>query len=172
MSNCKLPGSCHRAKNCAIHPNVCRDAELCAYDNGTGAEGGYTAGPMIEPCQTPEDRQKYLGEPVQMMPKDSQERKNTPLCTGALDYFPLALAAIARLSKFGNDKHNPGQPLHWSRGKSADHPDCIARHLVDRGVIDPETGESHTVEVAWRALALLQEEEEKRLGLPPSRGSR
>lgn len=108
----------------------------------------------------------------QMMPSDHQERKNTPIATGVLDYFPLALAAIARLSKFGNDKHNPGQPLHWSREKSADHADCIVRHLIDRGVIDSESGLSHTVEVAWRALALLQIEEEIRLGLPMSRGSK
>lgn len=93
-----------------------------------------------------------------MLPTDSKERKATPLCTGVLDYFPDALAAVARLSKFGNDKHNPGQPMHWSRGKSSDHADCIVRHLVDRGKVDAESGMSHTVEVAWRALALLQEE--------------
>ena len=93
-----------------------------------------------------------------MLPVDSKERKRTPLCRGVLDYFPDALAAVSRLSQFGNDKHNPGQPLHWSRGKSSDHADCIVRHLIDRGKIDPESGMSHTVEVAWRALALLQEE--------------
>lgn len=107
----------------------------------------------------------------QTMPLGSQDRKNVPIVTGVLDYFPAALAAVARLSKFGNDKHNPGQPLHWSRGKSADHADCIGRHLVDRGIIDPETNMSHTVEVAWRALALLQLEEEQN-GAPISRGSR
>jgi dATP/dGTP diphosphohydrolase len=107
----------------------------------------------------------------QAMPLDSKERKNVPLVTGVLDYFPAALAAVAKLSKFGNDKHNPGEPLHWARGKSNDHADCIARHLVDRGVIDPETGMSHTVEVAWRALALLQLEEEAR-GAPMARGAR
>lgn len=110
--------------------------------------------------------------PVQMLPVDSQERKNTPICTGVLDYFPLALAAVARLSKMGNDKHNPGQPLHWSRNKSSDHADCIAKHLVDRGIVDPDTNLSHSVALAWRALALLEVEEEQRLGLPPSRGSR
>jgi hypothetical protein len=113
-----------------------------------------------------------LSSVAQMMPETSEERKNTPIVTGVLDYFPLALAAVARLSKFGNDKHNLGQPLHWSRDKSSDHADCIGRHLADRGVIDPETQMSHTVEVVWRALALLEVEEEKRLGLPYSRGSR
>jgi len=106
----------------------------------------------------------------QVMPLDSAERKNTPITTGVLDYFPAALAAVAKLSKLGNDKHNPNEPLHWSRGKSADHADCIARHLIDRGVIDPETGMSHSVEVAWRALAMLQLEEEER-GAPKARGA-
>jgi len=109
--------------------------------------------------------------PKQAMPVDSKDRKNVPLVTGVLDYFPAALAAVARLSKFGNDKHNPGEPLHWARDKSADHADCIGRHLVDRGVIDPETGMSHSVEVAWRALAMLQLEEEER-GAPMARGAR
>jgi len=117
----------------------------------------------------------YLEKPVvreQTMPTDSKDRKNVPITSGVLDYFPAALAAVARLSKFGNDKHNPGQPLHWSRDKSADHADCIARHLIDRGIIDPETKMSHTVEVAWRALALLQLEEEEKNGAPKARGAR
>ena len=36
-----------------------------------------------------------------------------------------ALAEVARVSKAGNDQHNPGQPLHWARDKSADHADCV-----------------------------------------------
>lgn len=85
-------------------------------------------------------------------------RKDFPLFSGCIDYFPDALLLVARLSKIGNDKHNPGQPLHWSKDKSPDHADCLARHLLDHGEIDPDTGLSHTVSVAWRALALLQTE--------------
>src|SRR5689334_5921158 len=55
--------------------------------------------------------------PATTLPTDSQARKDTPIARGCLDYFPLAIAAVARLSKAGNDKHNPGEPLHWSRGK-------------------------------------------------------
>lgn len=105
------------------------------------------------------------------LPVDSKARKDIPLVRGVIDYFPAALAAIARLSKSGNDKHNPGQDLHWSRGKSADHADCLVRHLVERGTIDPGSGLSHTVSVAWRALALLQEEEEAN-GAPKARAAR
>jgi dATP/dGTP diphosphohydrolase len=90
------------------------------------------------------------------LPSDSRARKEVPICTGVLDYFPKALAAVARLSKKGNDKHNPGQPLHWSRDKSTDHADCLIRHQLDRGKIDPETGLLHEVMVAWRALAQLE----------------
>lgn len=82
-------------------------------------------------------------------------RKGVPLATGVLDYFPLALIEVARVSKAGNDQHNPGQPLHWSKEKSADHADCILRHLIDRGTYDSD-GMLHSAKVAWRALALLE----------------
>jgi hypothetical protein len=101
----------------------------------------------------------------------SQQRKNLPVCSGVLDYFPDALLAVARLSKAGNDKHNPGEPLHHARGKSMDHADCLVRHLMDRGRLDPDTGLSHSVAVAWRALALLQEELEA-AGAPMARGAK
>lgn len=104
---------------------------------------------------------------LRTLPADSVERKAAPLTTGVLDYFPLAMAAVARVSKAGNDQHNPGQPLRWVRGKSADHADCIVRHLVERGTIDTD-GQRHTAKVAWRALALLQEELEAAAGWSPA----
>jgi hypothetical protein len=91
---------------------------------------------------------------------DSLKRKQTPMCTGLLDYFPDALAAVARVSWQGNEKHNPGQPLHWDRDKSADHGDCVVRHMATRNEIDPESGETHLAHAAWRVLALLQLQEE------------
>lgn len=108
------------------------------------------------------------------LPENAAERKNIPICTGFLDYFPLAAAYVARVSKAGNDQHNPGQPLHWSRGKSSDHADCIARHLMQRGTFDvdvfPGTDERirHTGKLAWRAMALLQEELEAAAGFDPN----
>jgi hypothetical protein len=105
-----------------------------------------------------------------VLPAESAARKAIPLTSGVLDYFPAALAAVAEVSKAGNDKHNPGEPLHWSRGKSGDHADCIARHLVDRGTVDPEDGLRHSAKAAWRALALLQEELEA-AGAPLARGA-
>lgn len=105
------------------------------------------------------------------LPLDSKERKGVPLARGVLDYFPAALAAVARVSKAGNDKHNPGEDLHHARGKSMDHADCIARHLLERGTIDAEDGLPHSAKLAWRALALLQEELEG-AGAPLARGAR
>ena len=90
-----------------------------------------------------------------MRPTDSQERKDAPVFSGVLAYFPDAIIEIARLSKTGNDKHNPGQPLHWSRDKSTDHGDCIVRHQLDAGTIDDD-GHLHDAKIAWRALAQLQ----------------
>lgn len=102
--------------------------------------------------------------------KDSAIRKGHPIFSGVLAYFPDALLAVAELSKLGNDKHNPGQPLHWSREKSSDHADCLVRHQLDAGKIDPEWEKlghkvRHSTEVAWRALAQLQAEIEKAIAL-------
>ena len=96
------------------------------------------------------------------LPTEAKARKEIPICTGVLDYFPDALAAIAEVSKRGNDQHNPGEPLHWAREKSTDHADCIIRHLVDRGTLDVDGGR-HSAKLAWRALALLQTEIEAEL---------
>jgi hypothetical protein len=62
---------------------------------------------------------------------DSTARKDIPVYSGFVQYFPAAIAGAARHSKRGNDKHNPGQPLHHARGKSTDHEDCVERHLMD-----------------------------------------
>lgn len=100
---------------------------------------------------------------------DSASRKEYPMAAGLLDYFPDALAEVAKVSFLGNQKHNPGQPMHHSRGKSTDHADCIMRHLSGRGGFDGDVRESAAL--AWRALALLQEELEKEHALPLPRGA-
>ena len=55
----------------------------------------------------------------------------------------------------GNDQHNPGEPLHWARGKSMDQADCLIRHFLERGTLDTD-GQRHSAKLCWRALALLQ----------------
>ena len=88
----------------------------------------------------------------------SAERKEVAVARGLFAYFPDALALIARHSARSNEKHNPGQLIHWSREKSADHEDSIARHslavAVDEGSMDGDVPD--IVRRAWRALAALQ----------------
>ena len=108
--------------------------------------------------------------PRASLPTDAAARKAAPMAEGLLWYFPNALAAVAAVSKAGNDQHNPGQPMHHSRGKSSDHADCILRHLIDAGTLDTD-GQRHTAKVAWRALALLQEEIEREEGVPLPRNA-
>lgn len=100
------------------------------------------------------------------LPTDSEERKKIPIFSGPMSYFPRALAELARVCHVGNEKHNPGEPLHWAREKSSDHTDCIIRHLIDAheetavspcgaklGIaVDHETGIPEAVFVAWRAM--------------------
>jgi len=95
-----------------------------------------------------------------LLPTSPAERKRTPITRGVLDYFPDAIAEIARVSFVGNEQHNPGEEMHWAREKSTDHADCITRHLIERGTRDTD-GLRHTAKMAWRALALLQIELEK-----------
>jgi hypothetical protein len=104
------------------------------------------------------------------LPTDAAERKATPVFSGVMAYFPAALAEVARVSKAGNDQHNPGQPLHWARGKSTDQADCISRHLLEHGTLDTD-GMRHSAKLAWRALALLQLELEAE-GAPIARGAK
>lgn len=105
------------------------------------------------------------------LPSDAAERNEFPMADGLLYYFPAALAAVARVSKVGNEQHNAGQPMHWARGKSMDHANKILRHQVDAGTLDSD-GQRHSAKVAWRALAQLQEELEREEGAPLPRNAR
>ena len=104
------------------------------------------------------------------LPTDAKARKEIPLASGVFDYFPDALAEVAKVSKTGNDQHNPGQPLHWARGKSTDQADTMLRHFIERGTMDTD-GMRHSAKMVWRGLAILQLELEAE-GAPLSRGSR
>lgn len=116
------------------------------------------------------------------LPTDSNERKEYPLHRGCFRYFPAALAGVAKISKLGNDKHNPGEEIHHARGKSGDHGDCVLRHLTDvedliaakeRGdtTITTEQILNEVNQMAWRVLALSQELHEK-FGAPLAPGAK
>jgi hypothetical protein len=87
-----------------------------------------------------------------IFPDDSAARKTYPVFSGLVEYFPAALAEVAHHSYLGNEKHNPGQPLHHDRAKSGDEADALLRHLM----------EGDYVGVAWRGLSLLQKHLESR----------
>jgi len=102
----------------------------------------------------------------------SEERKEVAVSRGLYTYFPDALALVARHSVRSNEKHNPGQPVHWAREKSTDHEDCIARHSI-AVAIDPDSldgTEPHVICRAWRALAALQLWAEKQKAAPAKEG--
>ena len=84
---------------------------------------------------------------LKLMPKDSERRKDIPVYSGFMLYFPNAILAVARLSKLGNDQHHPDEPLHWDMNKSTDEMDALMRHSMD-------PARDHE-QRAWRAMANL-----------------
>lgn len=109
---------------------------------------------------------------MDVLPNDAKARKAVP-AGAVLDYFDSAWVEIAKALQDGNDQHNPGERLHWSRGKSSDHEHCIIRHYLQRGKLSVSpTGAviRHSTYLAIRALMFLQEELEA-AGAPLSRGS-
>lgn len=104
------------------------------------------------------------------LPEDAEKRNEYPIAEGCLDYFPNAIAEVARLSYLATKQHHPDKPMHWDRSKSTNHRDKILRHVIDSGSVD-DKGIRHSVMVAWRALALLQEELEREEGYPLARAA-
>ena len=97
-----------------------------------------------------------------------EQRKQVPVFSGVLRYFPDAIWAVARCSKIGNDQHNdPSLPMHWDRNKSTDEPDALVRHLMQYDEMDDD-GLLHATKAAWRALSLLQRTLEARGEAPLS----
>ncbi len=94
---------------------------------------------------------------VHVVSDEAKRRKQRPITTGVLDYFPDAITEVAYCSYVGNSQHHPDEPLHWDKSKSTDEADSLVRHLLARGTTDTD-GVRHSAKVVWRALALLQRE--------------
>lgn len=109
-----------------------------------------------------------------MLPTDAKSRKDIPIYSGFIKYFPKAIAAVAELSRKGNDQHNPGKPLHWDRSKSGDELDAQMRHITDmaeQGEGATDTDEVlHATKNAWRAMAGLEKLLEKQQAEARTRG--
>ena len=91
------------------------------------------------------------------MEKNKQKRKQIPLYSGLIKYFPDALCEVARVSYIGSKQHHPDKEIHWDREKSKDDLDALMRHLMENGMYDID-GVRHTAKIAWIALAHLQKE--------------
>ena len=86
-----------------------------------------------------------------------KDRKETPVFSGVLKYFPDAISEVAKCSFRGQQQHNPDKPLAWDRSKSGDEYDALTRHLIDSTKEDYDTdGTLHKAKIVWRALAGLQ----------------
>lgn len=112
--------------------------------------------------EEPPDPRRRLHDLLDGM--SSAERKKYPVHSGFNMYFRDAIFRIARVSFDGNEKHNPGEAIHWARGKSDDHTDCNARHAL---CSDQEV---EAAEAAWRALAHLQLLLEQKYNIEPPPG--
>lgn len=85
-------------------------------------------------------------------------RKIAPLATGLFDFFPDALAYVARVSKVGNTEYyGQGTPMKIDLSAAADA-DALLANFLGRGTVDPSDNLLHTGKMAWRGLALLQQE--------------
>ena len=80
------------------------------------------------------------------LPTDAAKRKEFPIYSGFIVYFPHAIAAVANLSFEGQKQHHPDKPLHWDMNKSSDELDALMRHIIDED----------WAQVAWRGLANLE----------------
>lgn len=149
-----IPPNCHDPL-CQNKP--CADSAYCLYHSPVREWERAEDYTYAAPC---EPEQELDGPAIsrELDKSDAMERKATPLYSGFVAYFPDAMAAVARLSHIANEQHNPGEPMHWARGKSMDHEDCIMRHLADHasGTEVDTDGQLHLTKVAWRAMAALQ----------------
>jgi|SRR5688572_5257777 len=160
-------GECKHGISMQIDCEDCREERCDALE--TKIDAALAAGaPLREGPFSPLLR-TWAAKTGRTLPDDSADRKAIPVYSGVLRYAPAALACVAVVSKIGNDKHNPGQPLHHARGKSNDHPDCLVRHMIDAS--DEPNELEHLACRAWRALIELQERCEQ-LGAPMAPGAR
>jgi hypothetical protein len=100
------------------------------------------------------EQEPALFQPIKPfnLPKDAKERKAIPVYTGFINYFPRAIAAVAKISLKGGLQHGQTpETLRWERAKSGDELDAMMRHILDKD----------WAQVAWRAMANLEKKLER-----------
>jgi len=174
-----------RACSNCVYITEALDSKMCAPCNWGNDKMNFKPKPRLVEAQIageplpinpmPESIREYASAlPLvrgNQLPEDDALRGQYPMADGCLDYFPNALAEVSRISFEGNQKHNPGQPMHWARDKSTDHRNKIIRHTVDSRD-DTEAAIEHAAQAAWRSLALLQEKIETVRGIQVSGASK
>lgn len=104
------------------------------------------------------------GGPGSGFPTDYKERKEWECWTYLMEYMPDAFLEEVRVAIAGNQQHNPGQHLHWARGKSTDQMNTAFRHMWEhtmaarwgRGSMVDVDKCYHLAKAIWRLRAELQ----------------
>ena len=95
-----------------------------------------------------------------LIPEDDEERAKYPIGTYTTEYCPNAIVALARHSFEANEKHNPGEEIHWAKEKSVGSINRVFRHLFEfawhhaRG--ERRKAKYHITAAAWRINELLE----------------
>jgi hypothetical protein len=110
------------------------------------ARGTYHAPEVSERMATEEDMVELVKDSAAIFPDDDTERQKYAVGTFICEFFPHAIAELARFSYDMQQKHNPDAPMGWARDKSVGDGNQIFRHQMD--------GEFR--EVAWRGLEQLE----------------
>jgi hypothetical protein len=115
--------------------------------------------------------------------KDYQQRKNVPVFSFLVGYFPRAIREIVRVCVAGNMQHNKEvEPtaIYWAKGKSTDQLNTAQRHMMDHAITGPFDEEPpevqaliggptyHLAKAAWRIMAELENtiQKEERVASP------
>lgn len=151
-------GATSREHEKNVVPGMLARCGNCGYVYGEHDGDSCPRGRKTTFCHEPETL--AVAPTATTLPTEAAARKAVPIYSGFVRYFPDAMAAVAQLSRVGNDQHNPGKPLHWDRSKSGDELDAATRHLLEAGTIDTD-GVRHSTKLAWRAMANLQKEIER-----------
>lgn len=103
-----------------------------------------------------------LGKPVPPVGRKFDTGK-APVFQGFESYFPLAIIAVANVSKYGAEKYSVAySDKNWKRVDSADarYKDGEGRHKLlpetTEGLYDAESHLLHAAHKAWNSMATLQ----------------
>ena len=136
----------------------CISYQFMVFDCGYCYEFTYKLDGSEKTFRNSEGKSRGFNEPKQeTINQTNEKRKETPVFSGVLKYFPDALKEVAKCSFIGQHQHNKDKPLAWDRSKSGNEYDSLTRHLIDSSKEDFDTdGTLHKAKIAWRALAGLQ----------------